>query len=264
VFVWACLLLCAAVAHAQSASDELNAGVQAYKSARYDDAITHFQKAIELNPELAKARFYLATAYMGQYIPGSESPDNVDRAEKALTEYELLVAQDELQDQKLTILRNLASLNFQLKRFDMAAAWYKQILFREPKDGEAFYSLGVIDWMEAYGSDQKLRNELRLKPTDPLPSGKGCARLREENEVQVEDGIGNLRKALELRPDYDDAMAYMNLMYRQRAEYECHDPAARKADLKAADDWVERTMETKKKKAEHDAMNGDKQPEPPH
>ena len=33
-----------------------------------------------------------------------------------------------------------------------------------------------------------------------------------------------LEKALELRPDYDDAMAYMNLMYRERADLQCDDP----------------------------------------
>ena len=73
---------------------------------------------------------------------------------------------------------------------------------------------------------------------------------------EVEDGIQNLQKALQLRPDYDDAMAYLNLMYRQRAEYECEDADARKADLKTADDWVDKTMATKKAKAEKSGPTG--------
>jgi hypothetical protein len=44
-------------------------------------------------------------------------------------------------------------------------------------------------------------------------------------------------------------MAYMNLMYREKADVECDDPAARAADLKSADDWVDKTMATKKEKA---------------
>ncbi len=59
-----------------------------------------------------------------------------------------------------------------------------------------------------------------------------------------------LDKALKLRDDYDDAMAYMNLMYRERADVQCDDPAARASDLKEADGWVDRTMATKKAKAE--------------
>ena len=66
----------------------------------------------------------------------------------------------------------------------------------------------------------------------------------------IEDGISQLGKAIELRPDYDDAMAYMNLMYRERADLECGDPAARSRDLKTADEWVDKALGAKKAKAE--------------
>ena len=65
----------------------------------------------------------------------------------------------------------------------------------------------------------------------------------------IEEGIDSLNKAIELRPDYEDAMAYINLMYREKADVECDDPAARTADLKTADEWVDKTMTTKKAKA---------------
>ena len=68
--------------------------------------------------------------------------------------------------------------------------------------------------------------------------------------VQHIAGVRPGLKALELRPDYDDAMAYMNLMYRERADIQCDDPAARQADLKAADDWLDKNMATRKAKAE--------------
>ena len=45
-------------------------------------------------------------------------------------------------------------------------------------------------------------------------------------------------------------MAYMNLMYRERADVQCDDLVAREADLKTADDWVDKTMACKKAKAE--------------
>src|SRR5450759_2289238 len=101
-----------------------------------------------------------------------------------------------------------------------------------------------------------VRASLGRKPTDELKDKKACADLRAKNEKRVEDGIQNLQKSLQLRPDYDDAMAYLNLLYRQRAEYECEDPEARKADLKTADDWVDKTMATKKAKAEKAGPTG--------
>ncbi len=94
------------------------------------------------------------------------------------------------------------------------------------------------------------RAKLGLKPEEPLKDKKVCADLKEKNWANVMDGIDELDKALQLRPDYDDAMAYMNLMYREKADVECDDPAARAADLKSADEWVDKTMATKKAKAE--------------
>ena len=66
------------------ARDQLNKGVQAYKNAKYEDAIERFKDAVQLDPSLTNARLYLATAYMGQYIPGADSPDNNRFAEQAI------------------------------------------------------------------------------------------------------------------------------------------------------------------------------------
>jgi hypothetical protein len=108
----------------------------------------------------------------------------------------------------------------------------------------------VIDWTEAYQPRMEERAKLGLKPDEPLKDKKVCAALASKSTDIVKDGIDNLNKALQLRPDYDDAMAYMNLMYREKADVECEDPAARAADLKTADEWVDKTMATKKAKAE--------------
>jgi hypothetical protein len=99
------------------------------------------------------------------------------------------------------------------------------------------------------------RAKLGLKPDQALnvkdkDQRKVCDTLSAKNADTVKDGIDNLNKALQLRPDYDDAMAYMNLMYREKADIECEDPAARAQDLKTADEWVDKTMATKKAKAE--------------
>ncbi len=238
------------------ARDQLNKGVQAYKNAKYEDAIEHFKDAVQLDPTLANARLYLATAYMGQYIPGVDSPDNNRYAEEAIATFKDVLAQHPGKEQQIHSLKGIASMYFQQKKFDQAKEYYQQIAELDPNDPETYYSLAVIDWMEAYQPDQKARMELGLKPTDELKDKKACAQLKDENAQKVEDGIQNLDKALKLRPDYDDAMAYLNLLYRQRAEYECDNPEARQADLKMADDWVDKTMATKKAKAEKSGPTG--------
>jgi hypothetical protein len=44
-------------------------------------------------------------------------------------------------------------------------------------------------------------------------------------------------------------MAYMNLMYRERADIQCGDPKAYTADIKSADSWVDMTISVKERKA---------------
>ena len=193
---------------------------------------------------------------MGQYIPGADSPDNNRYADQAIDVFKEVLALNPPKEQQIHSLKGIASMYFQEKKFDQADEYYKKIAELDPNDPETYYSLAVIDWMQAYQPDQKARAELGLKPTDDLKDKKACEALKTSNAAKVEDGIQNLQKALQLRPDYDDAMAYLNLLYRQRAEYECDNPDARKADIKTADDWVDKTMATKKAKAERAGPSG--------
>jgi hypothetical protein len=103
------------------------------------------------------------------------------------------------------------------------------------------------------------RAKAGLKPDEWIMKDKAnkkvCQDLREKSSAVIEDGIAELEKALQLRPDYDDAMAYLNLLYRERGDLQCDDPAAHAADLKTADEWVDKTMATKKAKAEKQPGN---------
>jgi tetratricopeptide (TPR) repeat protein len=230
----------------------MNAGVDAYKSAKYEAAIAHFRKATTLDPNLAVAHIYLGSAYAQMYIPGDESADNLQHAENSLAEFKKVLEFSPWQDQRISSLKGLASLNFNLKRYDDARQCYQQIIELDPQDPESYYSLAVIDWTEAY-EPRMLHQSMGLKPTELITSVSACNLLRSMNQEKVEDGIRALHKAIDIRCDYEDAMAYMNLLYREKADYECDDPVAREADLKRADEWVDRTMAVKKDKAEKTA-----------
>jgi hypothetical protein len=65
----------------------------------------------------------------------------------------------------------------------------------------------------------------------------------------VDEGIAALQKAIQLRPDYDDAMAYLNLLYRRKADMV--ESAEERAGLqKQADDLIDKVKEIKQKRAE--------------
>lgn len=243
-------LLAATGCNKLRARDQLNKGVQAYKNAKYEEAIGHFQQAVALDPALINARLYLATALANQYIPGADTEDNNRVGNQAIEEFKKVLDRSPGRDSQITSLKGIASLYFNMRKLDDAKQYHRKVAEKDPNDPEAYYSIGVIDWTQTYQPRMEERAKLGLKPEEPLKDKKVCAELKDKNWATVQDGIDNLNKALELRPDYDDAMAYMNLMYREKADLECDDPAARAADLKAADDWVDKTMATKKAKAE--------------
>ncbi len=235
------------------ARDQLNKGVQSYKNAKYEDAIAHFQKAVALDPRLLNARLYLATAYAQQYVPGADTSDNNQMGQQAIDEYKRVL---EMDPRNTNSVKGIASLYFNMKKFEQAKEYHEKAKQLDPNDPEEYYSIAVIDWTQTYAPRQEERAKLGLKPEEPLKDKKVCESLRERNLPKVDEGIQNLTKALQLRPDYDDAMAYLNLLYREKADIECGNPEARAADLKLADDWVDKTMATKKQKAEKLAQNG--------
>ncbi|MBZ5567778.1 MAG: tetratricopeptide repeat protein [Acidobacteriia bacterium] len=229
------------------ARDQLNKGVQAYKNAKYEEAIEKFKNAVALDPSLINARLYLATAYAQQYIPGADTPDNNRMAEQAINEYQDVL---KMKANDLNAIKGIAYLYLQMKKFDKAQEYYRKVITVDPNDPEAYYSVAVIDWTQTYQPRMELKAKLGLKPDQAISDKKACEELKGKSQEVVKDGMTMLEKAISLRPDYDDAMAYLNLMWREQADIECGDPKAREEDLKKADEWVKKTMATKAAKAE--------------
>jgi len=242
------------------ARDQLNKGVKAYKDSHYEQAIDYFQRAVQLDPGLLNARMYLATAFVSQYIPGVDSPDNLRTAQQAIDEYtKVLDAPNAGREQKVNSAKGVAYLYLNQKKWDDAKKYYRMASDMDPNDPEPYYSVGVIDWTSCYQPRMEERAKLGLRPEENLnPKNKDqkqvCDQLKVNNAPAIQDGIDSLNKAIQLRPDYDDAMAYMNLMYRERGDVECDDLAARAEDLKTADHWVDETLRVKKAKADKAAQ----------
>jgi tetratricopeptide (TPR) repeat protein len=237
------------------ARDHLNRGVTQFKGARYGDAIEHFKAAVELDPNFPTARLYLATAYMSQYIPGAESPENMQNAQAANDQFLKVLEQD---PNNTVAIASLASLHYNQAQgankdvqMDEAKKWYLKLIEVDPKNKEAHYSLGVIAWGKWYPALMGARAKLGMKPEDPGPLKD--KKLKEELKAQwsptIEDGISHLETALKIDPEYDDAMAYMNLLIRERADL-ADNPEEYKKDVEVADNWVQKNMDTKKLKAE--------------
>jgi tetratricopeptide (TPR) repeat protein len=228
------------------ARDQLGKGVQAFKNNKYEEAVGHFQNAIALDPNYEQAKLYLATSYSYQVVPNLDTPENLAVAQKALDGFQAVLAKDPTD---LTALKQIASIDRNIKKLDEAKEYEKKVIALAPDDAEAHYTIGVVDWMQAY------KNAITILAADGLTDdglgnvkkSKGaCAKLQEANTALVAEGLQYLQKAVEINKTYDDAMSYLNLTYRRKADLECGDDAARKADLATADDWSQKAMGARK------------------
>jgi tetratricopeptide (TPR) repeat protein len=237
----------------------LNKGVAAYKNAQYDAAIEDFKEAKDLDPQLMNARLYLATAYASQYIPGAPSEQNVRLGNQAVAEFKDVLSID---PNNLSAIDGIGSILFQMagtpydpKKFEESKSYHQKHIELKPNDPEPYYWIGVIDWTLAFRANGELRAAYnkdhvtkQVRDTDPLP-----AALRADYTAKygplVEEGITNLKKSIEVKPDYDDAMAYLNLLYRRKADM-VESADERASLLKQADDLVDKVKEIKQKRAE--------------
>lgn len=241
------------------ARDDLNKGVGAFKNGQYDTAIEFFKQARDLDPGLMNARLYLATAYASQYIPGAPSDANMKLGEQAIAEFKDVLSID---PNNLSAIDGIGSILFQMagtpydpKKFEESKSYHQKHIQLKPNDPEPYYWVGVIDWTLAFRANNEIRAEYnknnikkQVKDTDPLPASLRGDYVAKYGTL-VDEGITDLQKAIQLRPDYDDAMAYLNLLYRRKADM-VESADERDNFLKQADDLVDKVKEVKQKRAE--------------
>jgi tetratricopeptide (TPR) repeat protein len=229
-----------------AARDQLNKGVDAYKSAHYEEAIDHFERATQLDPALPMAKSYLATALAQNVVPGLDTPDNLKTAQQSIDIFQQVLDKD---PNDVNSMKQIAGIYFNIKKFDEAKTWQKKVLAIDPKDPEAAYTIGAIDWTLAHQNVLKA-----FAPDNITDDGEGNVKapkkvleeIKEENGPLVDEALQYLNQAVANRDNYEEAMTYMNLVYRRKADVDYADPSAVQADVAAAKDWTSKAMGSRK------------------
>jgi Tetratricopeptide repeat len=257
----ALLILAAGVAGCSKlkARDLLNKGVANFKGGQYDAAIEDFKQSKDLDPSLMNARLYLATAYASQYIPGAPSDQNIRLGTQAVNEFKEVLDIDPNNISAIdgigSILYQMAGTPYDPKKFEESKSYHLKHIALKPSDPEPYYWVAVIDWAMAQRVNLELRAAYnkdhvtkQIKDTDPMPSAVRADYVAKCGPM-VEEGIGVLQKALQIRSDYDDAMAYLNLLYRRKADM-VESAEERESLQKQADDLLDKVKEIKQKRSE--------------
>jgi len=240
------------------ARDLLNKGVAAFKNGQYDTAVEDFKQAKDLDPSLLNARLYLATAYASQYIPGAPSEQNKNLGKQAIQEFKEIL---QTNSDNLSAIDGIGSILFQMagtpydpKLFEESKTYHQKHIQIKPEDPEPYYWIGVIDWTLAFRANAEMRKDYneknirkQVRDTEPLPAAIRGDYLSKYGSL-IDEGITDLQKAISLRPDYDDAMAYLNILYRRKADT-VESAEERSTLVKQADDLVDKVKEVKQKRA---------------
>lgn len=241
------------------AREALNKGVQDFKDAQYEEATHDFLRAKQLDPKLLNARLYLATTYASQYIPGAPSEENIRMGHAATEEFRGVLSLD---PQNISAIDGIGSILFQMAGtpfdpdiFQESKSYHQKHIYLRPNDPEPYYWIGVIDWTLAYRANGLLRakHNLSVRGKQLSDDAPLLPDLRDEYVrgygATIEEGIESLKHALSIKPDYDDAMAYLNLMYRRKADTVASE-SEREQLIQMADELIDKVKDIKQKRAE--------------
>ena len=233
---------------------ELNKGNSYYKNEKYQDALIQFQKGLALDPSLKFAWRSVALAAMTLYRPGIDTPQNnqyfstaIDAFKKYLAAFpQDSKAQDFMistymnankYDEVLNYLKGevrnhpgdlkanklVVTIFLRTQRIQEAYDW---IVAHIPNaDAEPYYLVSVYCWDKAYRD----------------------ATITPQQRAQFIDlGLTAAEKALQMQPDYFDAMIYTNLLYREKAKLQTTD-AAKQQYFDKAEEWRTKALALREK-----------------
>jgi tetratricopeptide (TPR) repeat protein len=229
---------CGGVSDRLHARLELKKGNENYLAGNYAGAIEHYNAAVARVPTLSRA--YLNRAYSHEALfRASESLDErralADSAATAFFRYSDLVEAghrdgdtapgreridehvltlylDSLQPQKASALlesrlqshpNDMATVqmlaNLALERSDLEEAlrWHRKRVELKPDAPEGHVAMAVMAWQ--FSNSNLVTDSLRT----PL----------------LDEGVRSAERAIELKPDYFEALVYANLLFREKAKY---------------------------------------------
>jgi tetratricopeptide (TPR) repeat protein len=185
-----------------------------FTESQYRLAIEEYEKALTYNPELTMAYRFLGESYKNQYKAGDESPENLDRADKAIENLSLALEKDPI---NIQIVHSLGDMYDRMQRFEDAEGMFLRVLELDPTNMENYYV--VAGFYNRYaGEDEEIHKraeEMYLRRIELDPEnhqGYAYAAQFYDNQRPIPDfdkAYGMHKMILDMKPD--DAMTLYTL-----------------------------------------------------
>jgi tetratricopeptide (TPR) repeat protein len=225
---------------------------EAENDAYLQKAIDNYQKAAQRDPSPQMKKLAL------EYLVAAYGPEKLNAPEKAEPIVQQMI---QMEPNEPTNYFALSKIYEDAGRYDEAEVALNKAREAKPNDPTVYTT--ISGFYNRQGDFDKTMEALKkaadLAPTDPQGYQlmatyywekvyKDHRLTSEQKKTYIGEGLAATDKALALNPDYDDALAFKNLLLRLQGNEET-DMAKRAALYKQADELRNRATELKRKKA---------------
>jgi tetratricopeptide (TPR) repeat protein len=253
-------------------------GNRLYQAGQYALAIQEYDRAQALHPDLVPVVLNKGLACRQLLAPGGQSKDDRRTVDCALEAFarlqqlrpddprgkqlyvQTLFEADRFEQLEAMYLENLKKdpndrkaihgliqVYVRSERWQEALKWTLERARLESSDPEAHYAVGVLIHDRLFqkgGSGSNAAFDPRLgAESNQLPPQFGAEDLQGAERVRLADvGLRHIDQALAIRPEFGEAMAYKNLLHRQKAIAFWDAPERWQEQMNAAETWRQRSM----------------------
>jgi tetratricopeptide (TPR) repeat protein len=196
------------------AKNQLNEAAKAYREGHFPEAEEHSRRAAELDPNNKTAPMFIARTIHAQYRPGVQSPENIAKAQEAITAYQQLLAnnpQDEESYKAIAYLYEATHQDDKLRQWIASRA--ASDTTPPEKRAEAYVVLASKDWDCSFKITELPTNKsTSLDPSNnkATVSYKKPKDQKDFDQAQmcVKQGLVEAENAIKYDPNNESAWSY--------------------------------------------------------
>ena len=256
--VAALLVLSAAGCGKIEARAELKRGNSFYQQEQYSKALDSYKRGLQLDPDATFAWRSSGLSALALYRPGETDKRNQEYADTAIEAFQKFLAANP-DDTKIEDYLMATYVN--AEKYDEALKYIDQRNQRKPEDAPKFTQARFNILAKAGRLDEALKQVQQLPAAaraqalysigtaawQKVYQDKGTLSVDAKNKL-IDMGLTVEKQAMDLKPDYSDAMFYYGLLFREKAKIEL-DGAKRLEYEKAANEWATKGNDLRKKQA---------------
>src|SRR6185503_2276381 len=206
------------------AKNELNEAARAYREGRFPEAEQHSRRAAELDPDNKTAPMFIARTIHAQYRRGVQTPDNIAKANEAITAYQSILDKNPKDEEAY---KAIAYLLGEIKEEAKLRQWITNRAASdttEPeKRAEAYIVLASKDWDCSFKITELPSN----KTTTIDPSNNkatvsykkpGDQKDFETAQQCVKQGLAEAENAIKFNPNNESAWSYKTNLLLEAAK----------------------------------------------